>query len=596
MAVASGFGVAAAGARAGNGDRNEQGQGGMRGFLGGFILGAVTAVVIAAMALLVQPARQPDVASSSPPEVSTPSGEKESSVPRDAGRDADLVEAMPTAPDAAESAPGDAPPAVDEIDRRSAGRPSAAVRTGDLPEPGEGAGGPEGAGLTGAATGPEGAPAPGGVVPPKPPEAETAPDLSGISDLPSRPAVPGMVEMTGPPPAAPPEPDAAPGVPADSKAEKGAQGPDLSAPAQRIAEPGAERRPAPSIDTAASPEPAPAPAPTASATVAEDSGPVAPAAPDGGTAGLPSAPPAAPVAGAGEEPAAPDVEPARAPEESGPAEQAGQGGSRIAVLPQSGAGTPATGGPRVGERVVPLTERDDEAAQPAAEPEKPRLPPIEAFAEPYENPRNLPLMSIVLIDDAESFGAEALAEFPYPLTFAIDPTAPQAAEKMARHRVAGFEVVLLADLPKGAAPEEAAAQVESWLARVPEAVAVLEGTVTGVQGDRAVAERVTELVRRSGHGLVLQNRGLNTVQKLAAREGVPSAVVFRDFDGAGQTPVVMRRFLDQAAFRARQEGAVIMLGRVRPDTISALLLWGLQDRASRVALVPVSAVLTRNAK
>jgi len=36
-----------------------------------------------------------------------------------------------------------------------------------------------------------------------------------------------------------------------------------------------------------------------------------------------------------------------------------------------------------------------------------------------------------------------------------------------------------------------------------------------------------------------------------------------------------------------------MLGRVRPDTVSALLLWGLQDRASRVALAPISAVLTR---
>ena len=36
-----------------------------------------------------------------------------------------------------------------------------------------------------------------------------------------------------------------------------------------------------------------------------------------------------------------------------------------------------------------------------------------------------------------------------------------------------------------------------------------------------------------------------------------------------------------------------MLGRVRPDTISALLLWGLQDRAERVALAPVSAVLTQ---
>jgi polysaccharide deacetylase 2 family uncharacterized protein YibQ len=92
--------------------------------------------------------------------------------------------------------------------------------------------------------------------------------------------------------------------------------------------------------------------------------------------------------------------------------------------------------------------------------------------------------------------------------------------------------------------------------------------------------------------LVTQDNGLNTVPKLAARDGVPTAVVFRDFDGADQTPTVMRRFLDQAAFRAGQVGGVVMLGRVRPDTISALLVWGLQDRASRVTLAPVSAVLS----
>ena len=57
----------------------------------------------------------------------------------------------------------------------------------------------------------------------------------------------------------------------------------------------------------------------------------------------------------------------------------------------------------------------------------------------------------------------------------------------------------------------------------------------------------------------------------------------------------MRRFLDQAAFRAAQEGGVVMMGRLQAETISALLIWGLADRASRVALVPVSAVLKQDA-
>ncbi len=133
-----------------------------------------------------------------------------------------------------------------------------------------------------------------------------------------------------------------------------------------------------------------------------------------------------------------------------------------------------------------------------------------------------------------------------------------------------------------------------WLEALPETVAVLEGTKSGIQGNRELSGQVSAIAGGTGRGLITQNNGLNTVQKLAARDGVPSAVVFRDFDGAGQTPTVMRRFLDQAAFRAGQEGAVVMLGRVRPDTISALLLWGLQDRASRVALAPVSAVLKQS--
>jgi len=49
--------------------------------------------------------------------------------------------------------------------------------------------------------------------------------------------------------------------------------------------------------------------------------------------------------------------------------------------------------------------------------------------------------------------------------------------------------------------------------------------------------------------------------------------------------------MDQAAFKARQESGVVLLGRVRPDTISALNLWGNANRAGQVAMAPVTAVL-----
>ncbi len=234
-------------------------------------------------------------------------------------------------------------------------------------------------------------------------------------------------------------------------------------------------------------------------------------------------------------------------------------------------------------------EPEDEAV---AEDEPQRA--IDRFAVPFENPEGKPLMSIVLIDDGTSpIGPAALADFPYPISFAIDATRPDAARIAGQYREAGLEVLAMANLPETATARDAEVTMATYLDAVPEAVAVMEGTGSGLQASREAAEQLAPILLDSGHGLVLFPNGLNTVQKLIAREGVPAAPVFRDFDGAGQNATVIRRFLDQAAFRAGQEtGGVIMLGRLRPDTISALLLWGLQDRAASVALAPVSAVLS----
>jgi polysaccharide deacetylase 2 family uncharacterized protein YibQ len=263
---------------------------------------------------------------------------------------------------------------------------------------------------------------------------------------------------------------------------------------------------------------------------------------------------------------------------------------QIAALPQTGTDG-AVPRNQVGTRVVPLTERDDPTpAADIADPETDERP-LWRYASIFENPDNKPLMAIVLIDDSAAIGTEALEGFPYPLTFAVDPTAPDAAAKMAGHRAAGFEVMALVDLPRQANAQDAEVALAAGFNTLDQAIGMLEGTGSGIQGNRDLSDQVTAFVGDTGRGMITQNVGLNTVQKLAARDGVPAAVVFRDFDGAGQTPDEMRRFLDQAAFRAGQEGAVIMLGRVRPDTISALLLWGLQDRAARVALAPASAIL-----
>ncbi len=225
--------------------------------------------------------------------------------------------------------------------------------------------------------------------------------------------------------------------------------------------------------------------------------------------------------------------------------------------------------------------------------------PVKRFSQEFVDPGDKPLMAIVLVDDGSSAvtgaaGIAALRSFPYPLSFAVDASLADAEERMTIYRNEGFEVLAMVDLPEGAVATDAETAFGAILPQLPQIVGVLEGTKGGLQSSREVADQVTSILQQTGHGLVTQARGLNTMPKLARKEGVPADPVFRDFDGKGQNARVIRRFLDQAAFKAGQEGAVVMLGRMRPDTISALLLWGLQDRAGKVALAPVSAVLLRD--
>jgi polysaccharide deacetylase 2 family uncharacterized protein YibQ len=222
--------------------------------------------------------------------------------------------------------------------------------------------------------------------------------------------------------------------------------------------------------------------------------------------------------------------------------------------------------------------------------------PLRRFAQPFDNAEGKPLMSIVLMDtgadlDADEIGLPALSSFPYPVSFAVDASLPDAATRMARYRAEGFDVLAIVDLPQGAQPTDAEVSLSVALDTLDEVIGVLEGTGEGLQTSREVADQVTGILKASGHGLVAQSKGLNSMPNLANKEGVPAAAVFRDFDSEGQDARVIRRFLDQAAFKAGQEGGVIMLGRLRPQTIEALLVWGLADRAGAVALAPVSAVL-----
>jgi len=304
-------------------------------------------------------------------------------------------------------------------------------------------------------------------------------------------------------------------------------------------------------------------------------------------------------------PAAPPV--AEAPDENAPEENS-EANTQVAVLAPSARpriGKPAT---TLGNRASNVTVNRLGNSSPDATVEQAtiitdspsgiELRPVEKYAQAFSNVEGKPLMGIVLIDDgrdptAGAPGLAALRSFPYTLSFAVDSSLPDAAERAALYRAEGFEVLAMIDMPQGALASDVETTLGATLSQMPEVVGVLEGAGEGLQASREVADQVTAILAQSGHGLLTQDKGLNTMPKLALKQGVPADPVFRDFDSEGQTATVIRRFLDQAAFKAGQEGAVVMLGRLRPDTISALLLWGLQDRAGKVALAPISAILTR---
>ena len=92
-------------------------------------------------------------------------------------------------------------------------------------------------------------------------------------------------------------------------------------------------------------------------------------------------------------------------------------------------------------------------------------------------------------------------------------------------------------------------------------------------------------------GLITYDKGLNAADQVARREDVPSAAIFRQLDAEDEDVPVIRRYLDRAAFKAAQEGRVMVLGQTRPETIAALMEWTLEGRAASVTLAPATAVM-----
>jgi uncharacterized protein len=221
------------------------------------------------------------------------------------------------------------------------------------------------------------------------------------------------------------------------------------------------------------------------------------------------------------------------------------------------------------------------------------LPPVTRYAAAFENPDAKPLFSIVLIDTGEAtLDRASIAALPFAISVALDPLSADAAAHAALYRAGGKEVLMLASgIPAGASPSDLEQTFQALGAALPEAVAVVDTEEARFQNDRPLATQIVPILAAQGRGLVTWDRGLNAADQVARREGLASAVIFRSIDGDGEAVPAIRRYLDRAAFKAAQEGQVTVMGRVRPETVAALLEWMIEGRASSVAIAPVSAQL-----
>lgn len=520
----------------------------VRGFVSGLVWGGV--IASAGLAVISQIAPLPQTAANAPtaPEIAAPEiAAPESVAPDSAVPDSGVPDSADPESAAPDAAGAEAP--VKEQD--AAGPVVQAPATEAAPEAALAEAGAEPA----AGPQPEMETAPASVDPTAPdaPQAPDAPDAAPDAMLsadtaPEAPAVPAASDLTVAADPLPPQVDLPP-PPVEEDA--------LLAPVPDAAEPAPEK-------------PATEPAATADAV------------------------PRAPLPQVGIEPApAPEVEAGMAapqPETEAPSD------ADASALPGTVAGTMPDADPSVATDRLPRIGAAEPLPDVAviAEDAAP-LRPIEAFARPFENPDNKPLFAILLADDGSAgLDRQTLAALPFPVTFVIDPLSPNAAEAAMIYRAGLKEVVFAASgLPQGATPADIEQAFQAFALALPETVAVIDLPDAGFQNDRTLSGAVLPILAEQGRGLLTYDRGLNAADQIARRDGLPSAKIFRRLDAEGESIPTMRRYLDRAAFRAAQEGEVVVIGTTRPETVAALLEWTVEGRAASVALAPVTAVLSR---
>ena len=219
-------------------------------------------------------------------------------------------------------------------------------------------------------------------------------------------------------------------------------------------------------------------------------------------------------------------------------------------------------------------------------------PAMTRFGAPFENAEGLPLISFVLIDDGDvTDGASALADLGMPVTVVLDASAPDVDARMSAYRAAQIEVGLTTSLPLRATPSDVEVTFAAALSVLPETVMMLSLGDDGVEQNRAVTTQVMEVLAAEGRGLVTVQRGFGNALRAAAQANVPAATILADLRDEGGNDAALARALDQSAFRARQTGSAVMLGKLDAVTLAALGAWSLDLDNDEVKLAPITAIL-----
>nr|WP_255553688.1 divergent polysaccharide deacetylase family protein [Maritimibacter sp. DP1N21-5] len=201
-------------------------------------------------------------------------------------------------------------------------------------------------------------------------------------------------------------------------------------------------------------------------------------------------------------------------------------------------------------------------------------------------------MAVVLIDSGpERAEVGDVALMPFPLSVAVDASQPDVETAIDFYRANNAEVVLIVPFPPGATATDVDVTMQAYEPLLDRVVAIMVPESVGFQNAGEAATQLATVLGEKGLGLLTYPEGLNTGHKTAVSAGVPATLVFRDLDAEGQSPDVIRRFLDNVAFRARNEEGTVAVARVRPDSLQALLEWSLGNRAQTVNFAPLSALL-----